>query len=129
MKKTASTHSQNEIRLVVDCPLTYTFTLLGKRWKPIILWKLHEGQTSSAQLLRAIPLISRKMLFQDLAELVADGLVEKTESLRPVYSLTALAETLLPLLAEMNAWGLQHRPVSPAKTESRPRETALAGRK
>jgi len=66
MPKPTSTNSQNRRRIVHECPMTYTFTLLGNRWKPIILWKISEGEDSSASLQRAIPIISRKMLFQDL---------------------------------------------------------------
>ncbi len=109
MRKTDSTNHRNERRLVVECPMTYTFTLLGKRWKPIILWKIHEGYSSPAELRRAIPLISRKMLFQDLLDLTHDGMVLREDGPQPRHSLSTKAEELLPVLQGMQAWGGKHR--------------------
>jgi DNA-binding HxlR family transcriptional regulator len=117
MTKPSSTNSRNVRRLVADCPMTYAFTLLGKRWKPIILWKIHEGCRTPATLRRSIPLVSRKMLFQALRELVEDGLAVKGAAAgAPNYRLTRRGSGLLPALSRMLAWGRRNRPPRQAVT-------------
>ena len=127
MKKLNSTYVLNEEGLVLGCPMTYTFTLLGKRWKPIILWKIHKGCRTSAELRRSIPLISRKMLFEELRELISRGLVVKRAAGPRVHGatheLTPLAETLLPILDALQKWGVAHRSPTP---ESRNQRSSIA---
>jgi hypothetical protein len=73
-RKLESTNYRNESGLIGACPMTYTNSILGKRWKPIILWKIHAGSRRFSELLREIPLVSRKMLYQELKELAERGL-------------------------------------------------------
>lgn len=111
-RKPNSTNQLNERGLILGCPMTYTSSLLGRRWKPILLWKIHEGLATSAELKRAVPLVSRKMLFESLRELAETGLVAKHGhgTQPPTYRLTPRGASLLPVLAAMLAWGEQHRP-------------------
>ncbi|MEO0447318.1 MAG: helix-turn-helix domain-containing protein [Verrucomicrobiota bacterium] len=110
-RKEESTNYQNESELVLACPMTYTYTLLGKRWKPIILWKLHEGSRLVSDLLREIPLISRKMLYQDLIELHQHELINvEGEGVGKVHTLSPTGQSLIPLLQAMQTWGETHRP-------------------
>lgn len=94
--------------------MTYTTSLLGRRWKPIILWKIHDGCDTAAALRRAIPLVTRKMLHQELGQLVTDTLITKLPPSihrgQPNYALTPLGESLLPLLEQMLEWGTSHAP-------------------
>ncbi len=55
--------------------MTHPFHLLGNRWRLIILWKLIEGLQSKPELNRAIPIITRKMLYQDLKRSSRRGLL------------------------------------------------------
>ncbi len=109
-RKKTSTNFQNEQRLIIECPMTYTFTLLGTRWRPIIMWKINEGAETFSALQREIPLISKKMLYEDLAALVRRALVDKgpAESHSGNYRLTPLGESLLPVLEAAWAWGQDH---------------------
>lgn len=91
--------------------MTYTYTLLGKRWKPIILWKLRESELSFTELQEAIPLISRKMLFTELRELADRGLIDYINGTEPKrYRITPHGESLAPVLEAMEAWGRENRP-------------------
>ncbi len=91
--------------------MTYTYTLLGKRWKPIILWKINDGDDRFTSLLKSIPLISRKMLFQELTELQERNLIETSGSENQKrYGLTPLGASLLPVLRTMWQWGESHQP-------------------
>ncbi len=113
MPKTTSTNQRNKIQLITDCPMTHTFNLLGNRWRPIILWKLIEGLQSPAELHLAIPIITRKMLYQDLKELVTHGLVIKITSTSrkhiPIYKPTPLGQSLKSVLRAALDWAEQQK--------------------
>jgi DNA-binding HxlR family transcriptional regulator len=113
MAKPTSTNQRNHQHLLSACPMTHCFSLLGSRWRPIILWKLIEGLNTQAALHRAIPLVSRKMLYQDLAVLIERGLVEKQPATArahiPHYTPTALGLSLQTVLASALAWGTAHK--------------------
>ena len=93
-----------------QCPVTFTSSITGGRWKPKIIWTLlrSEPQRYSA-LRRACPPISDRILSKELKELESCGLVSRQEhSVIPPkteYSLTALGHTLRPILEAMAEWG------------------------
>ena len=92
-----------------ECPITSTMQVLGGKWKPIILYSLIDGSVRFGKLAAYIPSISRKILTEQLRELVKDGLVRREEFAetppRVEYSLTPLGETAIPLLNTMCQWG------------------------
>lgn len=92
------------------CPVLYTMSILGQRWKLPILWHLaDEGTLRYNELKRGIPLITNIMLTQSLRELEACYLVERrsygTVPPRVEYSLTERGRTLLPILRQIHTWG------------------------
>ncbi len=94
------------------CPVETTLAVLGGKWKPLILWRLHEGARRFLELQRLIPGITRKMLTQHLRELERDGIVARKIygeiPPRVEYSLTRHGSTLRPLLRRMCDWGRAH---------------------
>ena len=108
-RKETSTNFENEQRLRDECPFIFTLSLMGKRWKPAILWKLSQGVTRFGQLKREIPPISEKMLTQHLRELEKDQLITRTiypeVPPRVEYELTKLGKTLEPILRQLDMWG------------------------
>ncbi|MEV6655044.1 helix-turn-helix domain-containing protein [Streptomyces sp. NPDC051219] len=92
----------------VDPALTRVFTLLGKRWTGLVLAVLTQGPVHFAQLRRAIPGISERMLSDRLTELVAVGLVvrqvDPEPPLRVNYGVTAAGEAVCPALRELSRW-------------------------
>lgn len=95
------------------CPCGVTLSLIGGKYKIVILWFLYRGSLLRFnELHRLIPEATTKMLTQQLRELEADGLVER--KVYPVvpprveYSLTAFGESVLPVLEAMNAWGASY---------------------
>lgn len=108
-RKASSVNLQNEQLLETDCPFIFALSLMGKRWKPAILWKMTEGIYRFGALKRAIPPISEKMLTQHLRELEADGLITRTIYAemppRVEYALTPFGLSLQPILKELNVWG------------------------
>ncbi|MCB8952643.1 MAG: helix-turn-helix transcriptional regulator [Ardenticatenales bacterium] len=91
------------------CPVTATVSIIGGKWKPIILWILFQEKRRFSELKRAIPKITQKMLTQQLRELERDGIVHR--EVYPVvppqveYSLTQKGYTLAPILQAMEKWG------------------------
>ena len=89
------------------CSMTRTMSVLGGKWKPIIIAQLAQ-QRRFGQLAQRIPLISRKVLTEQLKELEEDGIVlrEAFAELPPrvEYSLTERGALLLPILAQLCSW-------------------------
>lgn len=98
---------------VPSCPVEAAFTVIGGKWKAGILFRLAGGPLRPAEMLRAMPWISERVLMRQLADLVAAGiLVRRQVRARPLvveYALTAHGETLRPLLAMIGTWGASHR--------------------
>lgn len=109
MRKLNSVNHENEKALEVDCPFIFALSLMGKRWKPAILWKMTEGCYRFGEFKREIPQISEKMLTQHLRELEADRLITRTiypeMPPRVEYALTPLGTSLQPILKQLNNWG------------------------
>lgn len=92
------------------CPVLYTMSILGQRWKLPILWHLaDEGTLRYNELKRGIPIIKNIMLTQSLRDLEDAMLVERhnLETVPPhvEYSLTERGRTLIPILKQIHAWG------------------------
>lgn len=94
------------------CPVTATVSIVGGKWKPIILWILFQEKRRFSQLKKFIPGITQKMLTQQLRELERDGIVHR--EVYPVvppqveYSLTQKGYSLAPILQAMEKWGNAH---------------------
>lgn len=94
------------------CPVTATLSVIGGKWKPIILWILLQGTHRFGELKRKIPTITQKMLTQQLREMERDEIVHR--EVYPVvppkveYSLTGNGRSLTPIMQAMAAWGNEH---------------------
>jgi DNA-binding HxlR family transcriptional regulator len=93
-----------------ECPVDVPLAILGGRWKPILVfYLLGRGPLRNGELLRLIPRVTQKMLTQQLRELEADGIVNRTIHdripRRVEYSLTDERDQLEPLLHAMCQWG------------------------
>jgi DNA-binding HxlR family transcriptional regulator len=88
------------------CAVELTLTLLGGKWKPVILAHLKQTPRPYAELRRLVPRLSDKMLTQRLRDLREQGLVEKSgDPPRLRYQLTARGRSLAPVLQAMHDWG------------------------
>jgi DNA-binding HxlR family transcriptional regulator len=94
--------------------ITRVFAVFGKRWTGLIVAVLMERPVHFADLRRAIPGISERMLSDRLAELSAAGLVvrevDEGPPLRVSYRLTEAGAALDPALRELCAWAEKHLP-------------------
>lgn len=84
-------------------------TLIGTKWKPLILFHLLEGALRSGILQKQIIGISNKMFTQTVRELEKDGLVVRT--VYPVvppkveYMLSERGKSLENILRSLDQWG------------------------
>lgn len=103
-----STQVQEEAAGAV-CPHFHrAIELIGKRWTGAIVCALIERPMRYAELGKAVPGLSDRLLSQRLRELEEEGLVERqVEAATPVrvtYSLTVAGRELDPTLSELKAW-------------------------
>ncbi len=96
------------------CPVETSLELISGKWKPRLLWKLHQtGMMRFGEFKRQLPDITPKMLTQQLRELEEDGLIVRTVYAevppRVEYRLSPLGDTLRPILDAIAAWGVQHQ--------------------
>lgn len=107
----------------LGAPVEACLRLIRGRHKPDILIRLGKAdRLRFAQLRRAIPGVSERVLARQLDELERDGLVERTVypevPARVEYRLTPHGATLCPILKQMWRWSIQH--LSDGKPESAP---------
>ena len=98
---------------VSPCPVTTTLSVIGGKWKPIILWIICDQKKRFGEIKKLIPSITQKMLTQQLRELEEDGIISrKVNAVVPPkveYCLTSYGQSLIPILNEMAKWGEMHR--------------------
>lgn len=94
---------------VTSCPVETAMTVIGGRWRAVILYYLLDGPKRFSELRRAIPNVSQRMLTLDLRGLEASGIVERTVfpevPPRVEYRLTPLGERLRESVQALLAWG------------------------
>jgi DNA-binding HxlR family transcriptional regulator len=102
------------------CPINLTLEMLGDRWSLIVIRDLMFGNRRHFRTLltRSEEGIASNVLADRLKRLVAAGLLTRTgdptHRQKTIYSLAEPAIQLVPLLAQMGAWGRRHAPASEA---------------
>ena len=91
------------------CPVTRCLSVIGGKWKPVILFCIAGGVTRFGAMRRAIPSITKQMLTAQLRELEADKAITRTVFAevppRVEYALTERGQSLLPIVDAMREWG------------------------
>ena len=91
------------------CPVETTLTLIGDKWKVLILRDLLTGTKRFGELKRSVGGVSQKVLTAQLRDMEDSGLVSRKVYAevppRVEYSLTALGQSLKPILDAMQNWG------------------------
>lgn len=92
-----------------DCPIEAVISLVGGKYKAIILWHLINDTLRFSELQKLVPAATPKMLTQQLRELENDRLIVRT--VYPVvppkteYTLSEFGKSMIPILDSMCAWG------------------------
>ncbi len=91
------------------CPVETTLTLIGDKWKVLILRDLMPGTKRFGELKKSIGNVSQKVLTAQLRAMEENGFVHRQVYAevppRVEYSLTDLGRSLKPILDSMWAWG------------------------
>ncbi len=99
------------------CPVEFTLSVLGGKWKTVILAHLKTGPRRYRDLRQLVPAISEKMLTQRLHELEQSGLVIKSaDGESSHYVLTEHGRSFGPVLQAMYDWGSEHWSQAVGKT-------------
>lgn len=105
-----------EQKLVKDlpaCPVETTLTLIGDKWKVLILRDLLQGTKRFGELKKSVGNISQKVLTAQLRAMESSGLLTRTVYAevppRVEYALTELGKSLNPILIAMENWGLNYK--------------------
>ena len=139
-----TTTSRGQV-LSYTCPVDVPVTVLGGKWKLLIVYYVLEGTRRNGELLRLLSGVSQKMLTQQLRELEADGIVVRTvhEQVPPRVDY-AIAEDqrerLAALVLALSDWGvdwarhhsatidsLHHQVCAPTDTTAAPAVQAASG--
>ena len=91
------------------CPVETTLTLIGDRWKVLILRDLLPGTKRFGELRKSIGQVSQKVLTAQLRQMEDSGLLTRTVypevPPRVEYTLTELGYSLKPVLDALWCWG------------------------
>lgn len=99
-----------------ECPVETTLSVIGEKWKVLIIRDLMTGTKRFNELKKSLTGITQKMLTQQLRELEKDGLIiRKVYPVVPPkveYSLSELGKTLIPVINSLKDWGLYLKSLS-----------------
>lgn len=91
------------------CPVETTLMLIGDKWKVLILRDLRSGTKRFGELKKSVTGISQKVLTSNLRAMEEDGLLTREVfpevPPRVEYTLTALGQSMSPILDAMAEWG------------------------
>lgn len=92
-----------------ECPIATTVSLVGSKWKLLIIRNLIKRPWRFNELQKSLDGISQKVLTDSLRQLTEDGLVYrkdyKTNPPKVEYGMTELGEMFLNVLKSMEEFG------------------------
>ena len=98
-----------EEKVLPACPVETTLTLIGDKWKVLILRDLLPGTKRFGELKKSIGSVSQKVLTAQLRDMEEKGLLTRTVYAevppRVEYTLTETGYSLQPVLDAMADWG------------------------
>lgn len=100
---------QSKAGTLPACPVETTLTLIGDKWKVLILRDLMPGTKRFGELKKSVGNVSQKVLTAQLRAMEESGLVNRKVYAevppRVEYSLTELGRSLKPVLDSLGTWG------------------------
>lgn len=102
-----------EAKVLPDCPVETTLTLISDKWKVLIIRDLLPGTKRFGELKKSIGSVSQKVLTSQLRQMEESGLLVRTVfpevPPRVEYTLTELGQSLRPVLDAMWNWGEEYK--------------------
>ena len=96
-----------------DCPVATTVSLIGSKWKLLIMRNLLLRPWRFNELQKSLDGISQKVLTDSLRSMEADGIITRTVypevPPRVEYALSELGESMRPIIKSMEAWGNNYK--------------------
>ena len=96
-----------------ECPVATTVSLIGSKWKLLIMRNLLARPWRFNELQKNLEGISQKVLTDSLRSMEADGIITRTVfpevPPRVEYSLSELGESMRPIIKSMEEWGLEYK--------------------
>ncbi|SFU74207.1 transcriptional regulator, HxlR family [Pustulibacterium marinum] len=101
------------------CTVSLAMSLIGGKWKAVILYHLMNGSKRYHELRTEMPTVTEMTLSIQLKQLAEDGLIKRKVNgskppLKVTYSLTALGKTVIPVLNNLTDWGNYLARISPS---------------
>ena len=100
---------QKPVKELPACPVETTLTLIGDKWKVLILRDLMPWTKRFGELKKSVGNVSQKVLTAQLRAMEESGLLTRTVYAevppRVEYTLTELGQSLKPILDAMRIWG------------------------
>lgn len=95
------------------CPVATTVSLIGSKWKILIMRNLLVRSWRFNELKKDLDGISQKVLTDSLRSMVDDGIVTRTVYAevppRVEYALSPLGESMRPIMDAMEKWGTEYK--------------------
>ena len=95
------------------CPVATTVQVIGSKWKLLILRNLLARPWRFNELQKSLEGISQKVLTDSLRSMEADGIITRTVypevPPRVEYALSELGESMRPIIASMEKWGMDYK--------------------
>lgn len=105
--------TQKTAKELPACPVETTLTLIGDKWKVLILRDLLTGTKRFGELKKSVGNVSQKVLTAQLRAMEESGLLTRTVYAevppRVEYTLTELGQSLKPILDSMWNWGQEYK--------------------
>lgn len=96
-----------------ECPVATTVSLIGSKWKLLIMRNLLARPWRFNELQKSLDGISQKVLTDSLRSMESDGIIVRTVypevPPRVEYSLSELGESMRPIIKSMEDWGLDYK--------------------
>ncbi|MBR1470415.1 MAG: helix-turn-helix transcriptional regulator [Lachnospiraceae bacterium] len=96
-----------------DCPVATTVSLIGSKWKLLIMRNLLVRPWRFNELQKSLDGISQKVLTDSLRSMEADGIITRTVypevPPRVEYALSELGESMRPIIKSMENWGMEYK--------------------
>jgi DNA-binding HxlR family transcriptional regulator len=90
-------------------PVEVTLSIIGGKWKPLIVFYLLSGTKRFSEIRRFLPQATQQMLTLQLRELEQAGVLHRHVYAqvppKVEYSLTELGQSIEPVLRQMCSWG------------------------
>ena len=91
------------------CDVEATLSVIGGRWKPVLVCHLLSGRKRFGELRRLVPNATERMITLQLRELEADGVISRHVYAevppRVEYEVSEYGHSLEPILVCMQDWG------------------------